>query len=163
MSAFKADKILIDFIYKYAGYTQADLPTLQKAVMQGDLAVESIVENAIAITGKLKRTNNDGEDFDDGSDAKKAIAMNQCGFRSYNKSTRISTNNKTGLLRIIVIEPDIEKLFFFKIPYSVYGGQRLIRIPFDYYGGKPKRFRYDNVVGRSYWDCEVKTFEELCS
>ena len=163
ISVFMADKILLDFIYPYAGYSDQDLPTLHKAVSQGDLAIESILENAISRVGGHRRTDENGEDFEDGSDAKKTIAMDQSGGRSWDKNTRISTKNKTGLLRIVVIDPDIKELFFFKIPYSIYKGQKMIRIPFNYLGGKPERFNRNNFVGRSYWECQVNTFEELCS
>ena len=162
ITAYKCDKIFVEHLYKYAGYEDQDLPTLLKAVQQGDLAVESILENAIAKVGNLSRTMEDGMDFTDGSDAKKCTAMNQGGHRFYNKGTRISTKNKFGLLRIAVLDPDIEKMFYFKIPFEIYCGNNLIRIPFCAYGGKPY-FRSNNYIGKSYWECQVKTFEELCS
>ena len=54
---FKADEILLEKIYRFAGYKKDHLPGLIKAVRQGDLAMESMVENAISRIGKIERTN----------------------------------------------------------------------------------------------------------
>ena len=74
---FIADEILLEKIYKFAGYEKEHLPVLKKAVKQGDIAMESMVENAISRVGKLERTNQTGMDFTDGSDAKKVTVVNQ--------------------------------------------------------------------------------------
>ena len=77
LDAFKADEILLNHIYSHAGYTKKDVPTLLKAVRRGDLAMESLVENAISRVGKIKRVDIPGMDFEDGSDSKKVTVVNQ--------------------------------------------------------------------------------------
>lgn len=163
---FKSDAILLRKIYRFAGYTKKDLTTLLKAVKRGDLAMESVVENAIARVGKLKRIDITGMDFDDGSDAKKVTVCNQGTVKLPYRGAQFSTKNKKGILRVVVVEPITEEVFYFKIPPSFYIGveqkrrEFAIRINFSNTGGIPD---LDRIKTDSVWDYQVKSFKELCS
>ena len=162
---FKSDAILLKKIYRFAGYSNNDLPTLLKAVKRGDLAMESVVENAIARVGKLKRIDIVGMDFDDGSDAKKVTVCNQGTIKTPYRGAQFSTKNKKGVLRVVVVEPLTEEVFYFKIPPSFYVGavqrrrETALRINFNNSGGIPD---LGKIKTESVWDYRVKSFKELC-
>jgi hypothetical protein len=163
---FKSDAILLKKIYKFAGYDNKDLPTLLKAVRRGDLAMESVVENAISKVGKLKRVDVPGMDFDDGSDAKKVTVCNQGTINTPYRGAQFSTKNKKGILRVVVVEPITEEVFYFKIPPSFYIGaiqkrrEVALRINFSNTGGPPdlRKAKLEETV----WDHQVKSFKKLC-
>jgi hypothetical protein len=163
---FKADEILLEKIYKFAGYKKEHLPTLKKAVKQGDLAMESVVENAISKVGKLQRVDLLGMDFVDGSDAKKVTVANQGTIKSPIRGAGFSTKNKSGVLRVVVTDPLISEVFYFKIPPSFYKDVKQkrrntgLRILFDKVGGKPKKLNEGTT--KQLWDFQVKSFKELC-
>jgi len=163
---FAADMILLQNIYSHAGYSKKDLTILKKAVRRGDLAMESLVENAIARVGKLKRVNLTGMDFDDGSDAKKVTVVNQGTKEKPMRGAGFSTKNKKGVLRVVVVDPMVEKIFLFKIPPSFYVAQKqkrretALRIPFSKFGGKPQ-FNANSTTSVDIWSFQVKSFKEL--
>ena len=165
---FIADKILLEKIYKFAGYKTEHLPALTKAVKQGDLAMESMVENAIARVGKLERTSQTGMDFTDGSDAKKVTVVNQGTIKSPLRGAGFSSKNKKGTLRVVVVDPLVEEVFYFKIPPEFYLGQEqkrrevALRILFSKEGGKPS-FKLRSPTAQRMWSFQVKSFKELCS
>lgn len=165
---FKADEILLNHIYSHAGYTKRDLPVLIKAVRRGDLAMESLVENAIARVGKLKRVNVAGMDYSDGSDSKKVTVVNQGTRLKPIRGANILTKNKKGVLRIVVVDALSKEVFYFRIPPEFYVGQKqkrretAIRILFAKEGGKPD-IRSTSTTSKEIWSYEVPTFTKLCS
>lgn len=166
--AFKADNILLEKIYKFAGYKSSDLPTLKRAVLRGDLAMESMVENAISRVGKIKRVDLPGMDFEDGSDSKKVTVVNQGTKAKVNRGAGFSSKNKKGLLRVVVVEPMTNEVFYFKIPPEFYVGQHQkrrevgLRINFSQTGGKPSFKNYAHA-SKKIWSYQVNSFKELCS
>jgi hypothetical protein len=168
LDVFASDLILLNKIYRFAGYTKRDLPILQKATTRGDLAMESLVENAISRTGKIQRVNIPGMDFDDGSDAKKVTVVNQGTIAKPKRGAGFSTKNKKGLLRVVVVDPMVNEVFYFKIPPEFYVGQKqkrrevALRIPFSKFGGKPQ-FTPNATTSVDIWNFEVSSFKELSS
>lgn len=166
-ATFRADEILLEKIYRFAGYTKDHLPTLKRAVKQGDLAMESVVENAIARVGKFKRVDKQGMDFDDGSDAKKVTVVNQGTIKNPNRGAGFSTKNKKGVLRVVVVDPVTKEVYYFRIPPEFYIGvdqkrrETALRINFSNDGGPPKRLKTYQYV--SAWDFNVKSFRKLCA
>ena len=162
---YQCDEILLRAIYLYAGYSKRDLTTLLRAVRQGDLAIETVLENAIAKTGNLERCNDKGMDFTDGSDAKKAKVGNQGTTELPCMAADISSKNKNGILRCMVVDPATRAIHYFKIPPKYYKATKArrnkIRINFNNSGGKPKC--KPGSVSEEVWSYEVETFEELCS
>ena len=163
---FKADSILLEFIYNFAGYKKENLPTLRKAVKRGDLAMETLVENAVALTGKHKRVDKQGQDLSDGSEVKKSTVRNSPpNKKTANRFAEIGNmKNKTGLLRVVVVEPKEEEVYLFKIPHKVYSKmiskRGNIRINFSIHGGKPKTFMPGSKQP-IIWQYQVKNFKEL--
>lgn len=166
---FKSDEILLNAIYTFAGYNKNHLPALRKAVLQGDLAMESVVENAIARIGKIDRVNVKGMDFSDGSDAKKVTVANQGTIADPRRGAGFSTKNKKGILRVVVVDPMVSEVFYFKIPPEFYIGldqarrEVALRIPFSKDGGIPKRFPVHASTSKALWSFRVNTFKDLCS
>ena len=160
---FIADEILLEKIYKFAGYEKEHLPVLKKAVKQGDIAMESMVENAISRVGKLERTNQTGMDFTDGSDAKKVTVVNQG-----TKNKPIRGAGFSRILRVVVVDPVVNEVFYFKIPPEFYLGQEQkrreigLRILFSKTGGKPD-FNLRSPTTKEIWSFQVKSFKDLCS
>ena len=166
VESFKCDEIILLDLYKYAGYSDNDLPTLKKAVRRGDLAVESLVENAISKTGKLKRVKIEGMDFEDGSDAKKTTVMNQFGKTAFVRGAGFSSKNKKGILRVVVVEPLTKEVYYFKILPEFYVNRgkaraKSLRIPFAKDGGPPK-FTGKNKIAEELWSYRVNNFKDLC-
>lgn len=164
---FKSDEILLRHIYKKAGYKESDLPTLLRAVRQGDLAMESVFENAVARVGKIKRVELFGMDHEDGSDCKKVTVVNQGTVKKPYRGAGFSVKNKKGVIRAIVVEPITEEIFYFKFPPEWYLNRNLkkenIRINFSNTGGPPDLNRSNSFGSREIWSFRVKTFKELCS
>lgn len=165
---FKADEILLEKIYHFAGYKKEHLPILKKAVRQGDIAMESMVENAISRVGKLERTNQTGMDFTDGSDAKKVTVVNQGTIKDPNRGAGFSSKNKKGVLRVVVVDPMVNEVFYFRIPPEFYIGveqkrrETALRIRFSKNGGMPERFNKNGGVTKEMWSFRVSTFAALC-
>ena len=163
---FTADEIIVNKIFRHAGYSNEDLPTLLRAVRKGDIAVESMVENAISRVGKIARSNKVGEDFVDGSDAKKVTVVNQGTVKSPVRGAQFSTKNKTGLLRVVVCDPMTDQVYFFKIPPTFYVGRGRrsvsVRIAFNKTGGVPT-FTNNNIQTQEVWSFRVNSFKELAS
>lgn len=165
---FQADEILLNKIYRFAGYKSEHLPGLKKAVRQGDIAMESMVENAISRVGKLERINKTGMDFIDGSDAKKVTVVNQGTIAKPNRGAGFSVVNKKGLLRVVVTDPLVSEVFYFRIPPEFYVGAKqkrreiAIRILFDKDGGQPKKIK-KNGTSDQIWSYRVKSFKQLCA
>lgn len=165
---FASDLILLKKIYKFAGYKSEHLPALTKAVKQGDLAMESMVENAISRVGKLKRTNEPGMDFVDGSDAKKVTVVNQGTKLKPSRGAGFSTKNKKGTLRVVVVEPLTKEVYYFKIPPSFYVNTKqarravALRIYFNPEGGMPV-FKPHSSTVTEVWSFRCASFKELCA
>lgn len=165
---FKADAILLDHIYSHAGYSKSDLIVLRKAVKRGDLAMESLVENAVSKVGKLKRVDTFGMDHSDGSDTKKVTVVNQGTKANPYRGAGFSTKNKKGVLRVVVVDPLIKEVYYFRIPPSFYVGvkqkrrETALRIRFHKDGGRPF-FKGETLTDKDIWFYEVKSFKKLCS
>lgn len=166
LEQYKADEILLEKIYRFAGYGKSHLPGIKRAVRQGDLAMESMVENAISRVGKLERTNLKGMDFADGSDAKKVTVANQGTVKKPTRGAGFSTKNKKGVLRIVAVDPMVKEVYYFKIPPEFYCGveqrrrEQGLRIPFSKNGGKPQKIK-ENTVMEKLWSFQVQSFKEL--
>lgn len=165
---FKADELLLEKIYRFAGYSKTHLPGLLRAVRQGDLALESVVENAISRVGGLERTNAKGMDFTDGSDAKKVTVVNQATRNRPQRGAGFSTKNKRGVLRVVVVDPLANEVFYFRIPPEFYVGapqkrrEQGLRITFSNTGGKPEKLQPGSVM-EQLWGFQVKSFSKLCA
>lgn len=112
-NVFENDLALLEKIYTYAGYASEHLPVLKMAVAQGDMALESILENAISRVSAMDRVHRYGQDFIDRSDAKKLSSNN-------NGIIAIPVKNKIGMIRAACIHSKTKEVFFFRIPRKFY-------------------------------------------
>jgi hypothetical protein len=117
-------------------------------VNDGVIAIETLLERALAIQGGLTRNSTAGEDFTDGSDAKKAAAYVVEGierrerkdgsFREYAYKRYLAQVRhivtKRGALRILVFEPLNRKFHFFKIPNKAFSDVQTVKIEFNFDG-----------------------------
>lgn len=159
-----SDIEVFNFLYPKAYPKKKHLKnSLLPLVNDGVLAIETLFERALSIQGRLRRNSVHGEDFEDGSDAKKCIAhVSKTGRRLANgkRSTTLDYrakvgrfNNKRGTLRVLVHEPVHNTFHFFKIPRSAYRNLKSINIPFN---------RTNGNLGDSKWNrYTVNSFKEL--
>lgn len=136
---------------------------LRKMVKDGVIQVDALVEKAISVVGKVKRSSSKGKDFIDGSDAKKATTFQMIEYpsarnnRTKNYVRRVAriTNiyNKEGWLRCVVAETLTNQIFYFKIPYSYYKDLTSIAIYFNE-DGSPK-------INGKIWQWKCNTFTEM--
>jgi len=136
---------------------------LRKMVKDGVIQVDALVEKAISVIGKVKRSSGKGKDFIDGSDAKKATTSQIIEYPStYNGLTKnyvrrvariTNLRSKKGWLRCVVAETLTNEIFYFKIPYSYYKDLTSIAIYFNE-DGSPKR-------NGAIWEWSCNTFTEM--
>lgn len=136
--------------------------TIDTLIDMGVLQVSTAFELAIANVADLDVVSTNAYDISDGSDAK----LSTCRFSSYGKrygSQVANTRNKSGTLRVQVLEPITDRFYYFVIPQTAHGlltGSSNIEIPFEM-DGQPKK----NYVPRflpNWWQFEVQTFEDMC-
>lgn len=163
------DEQYFDFLFPIA-YPNAteDIKLFIKEQMipKGDIAIESLLETAIAVSNGIKKESSSGYDFlnkdgTPGGDAKKATAfLNPNRPRREAKVTDFQ--NKIGNLYICVFEPLTEKFYFFNVPPTRYRGSRALQIYFDL-DGTPRRrqIRYD--YDPPLWKYEAKEIGDLYS
>ena len=101
------DTLIIEMLSKYMNWDKSNKKLMLEMASHGVIAVETLLELAISKVGNLQRSNEDGEDFVDGSDAKKATVYNQ----DTNRVAWIGNIKKNGVLRTVVADPEINEIF----------------------------------------------------
>lgn len=182
-NSVEGDILIIKELSKHLQYTPEKMKMMIEESYHGTIAVESLLERAIATVGKLQRSNEDGQDFIDGSDAKKAtVTINDA--KTGDRAVRIeNVANKNGILRVMIAEPMTGELFYFKIPNHEIKGKSNIKIAFSRTGGiqekiinkiETYKFLKESIGGnikfnpkffneRAWLFYRVDSFEELCS
>jgi hypothetical protein len=169
-----SDQAAIQELWKKLDRKSTGGVTLEQAKILakwGGISVSNLLEQAILVNNKkLKKSNNDGEDYTDGSDAKYMTAR----ARGHGKNGKAKNNaavlspdalkNKHGKLRIFITHLDERRD---KINY------RMFLIPLHEWktrmlkGGVDFAFspKTGDLAPRSFkrWgDFEVKSFKDLC-
>jgi len=174
-----AHTLNIDYIFfdelvfkAYPKIKQYEFNFMRKLVKDGVIAIETLFEKSIGITGGLVRSSTNGMDFADGSDAKKVTATHHSakkrkdgtfGPRSYSAGIK-DVHTKVGILRVMCYERIQDRFYYFKIPneaYSHIGAKSKIEIPFCQ-NGDPRRIPH-GPVKQNWWNYEVQSFEEMSS
>ena len=172
------DVLIINELSEYLKYTDVQTKFLVDLAKKGIIAVETLLEEAISKVGKIKRSNKDGEDFVDGSDAKKAVVTLKDANTGERAASIGNVGNKKGILRVLVSEPMTEQLFFFKIPNREIKGKNSIKISFSREGGMQDKIRRTLILNstldkktkikpksfseRAWLMYRVHSFKELC-
>lgn len=166
--ATSADYKFFDFLapYRWPNKTKRQIAQYRELVADGDLQIETILENALAINsnGTYERIAEMGRDFCDNSDSKKVVSM----FRNNNIRKNIWTNsfkisklkNKIGLIRAVCYSQQQDKFYFYAIPHFAYAGADSIDIKLDQSVG------YSEPAGipRGRWSAfMVDSFKELAT
>jgi hypothetical protein len=174
------DILIINELAKHLKFSEEEKKFTIKLAKKGIIAVETLLEESISKVGKIKRSNEDGEDFIDGSDAKKCIVSNN-DSKTDSKSVTISNvNGKKGILRVLVADPNTKQLYYFKIPNrELKNKHNGIKIMFSKNGGMPEHLKKKSIPTVNIWGeknikvpdtfsarCwltfRVNSFKELC-
>lgn len=129
-----------DFLapYRFSNSTPEEIALYRKLVETGDLQIETILENALAIAsdGAYVRVAEVGYDFYPCcSDAKKAVSCfrnNSIKKDQWTNSIAISgLKNKTGLIRAVCYSKYSDKFYCLAIPNNAYKGKDRVEIALD--------------------------------
>ena len=156
------DKLLIPVLGKYLGFSEEKINMCIELAESGCIAVESLLELTISKVGNLQQSIIDGQDFIDGSDAKKCVVTTISLDDGSIGATITNVKNKNGILRVVVSEPTTNKIYYFKIPNEELKERHNIKIRFSNFGGMPRKLRQDTLSWKLWNKYRVDTFEELC-
>ena len=160
------DIMIINELSKHLKYSPTERKFLVRLAKKGIVAVESLLEEAISKVGKVKRSHKDGEDFENGNDAKKAIVNDRSHgpIRSHSREAGIGNLRcKRGTLLVMMAEPKNNELFYFAIPYEEYKNQASIVFQFSKNGGENTHFNGTTSQSWRIWNLyRCKSFKELC-
>ena len=161
-----ADYKFFDFLapYRWPNESPEKIALYRELVEHGDLHIETLLENALAMTsqGQYTRVAEAYRDYSDGSDAKKSVSQ----FRNNNISLGRWTNSaaitglkkKTGLIRALVYSQYQDRFYFFAIPHSAYAGMDRVDIIMDTSTG----YQEPQGIPKGKWTAyQVDTFERL--
>ena len=173
----ESDILAIEYLWKQMKVTSKAGVTVEqtkKLAKNGLLSVSNILEQAILDTNKkLKKSNKDGEDYTDGSDAKYMTARDRGHGNMPNGTqqlknaavlTQKAVRNKKGALRIFITHIDSRNntvnYRMFLLPYPQWK-KRMTKagIPFFF---SAKTGNLTPTAEKRWGEFEVKSFEELC-
>jgi hypothetical protein len=133
------DRKFFEFLapWRWPQATPIELALYRDLVETGELQIESVLENALAMNsnGTYQRISEDGRDGTDNSDAKKATSQfrnNNIARDTWMNSFKItSLGNKIGLIRALCYSREQECFYFFAIPHKAYQGLKEVEIILD--------------------------------
>lgn len=150
--------VLFDHAYKNAPKVVKQW-ILKNMIPNGDIAIESLLETAIATENSLTKYSTEGADFlnsdgSSGGDAKKASAYRNPNRPRYEAKVT-NFQNKTGDLYVCVYEPVLSKFYYFNIPPSFYSSRKSLAFYFELDGTPRKeKMRIDSPT--NLWKYESK-------
>jgi len=166
------DTIIIKELCKAMKTSKQETKFYLRAAKHGVIAVETMLEMAIAKVGGLTRSNKNGRDFTDGSDAKKGVVYAHTHGKNGYVDRGVTINNlknKRGILRIVIADPWTEELYYFRVPRSLYVGKTELNFNFSATEADGKAKTRKHVGGKltqswKLWNnYRVNTFKELCA
>lgn len=156
-NSIRGDRLIVRELCRQLRYKSKKTNEMLSLVNHGIIAVESLLEYAISRVGKLERSTRDGEDFVDGSDAKKCI-INSENSRAKQRTVNVcNLQNKRGKLRIMVADTDSSEIYMFVVPYKEYRGNRAMKIIIS------NNTRSNSRNSRIWNQYRVYSFREFCS
>jgi hypothetical protein len=162
-NSIAGDILIVTELAKHLKYSLAERQLILRMTKKGMIAVETMLEEAISRVGKLTRSEHgNGEDFIDGTDAKKGVVSNNDTNTRTKAVTIGRVSSKVGDLRIMASDPLNGKLFYFRIPNHELKDKCNIKIMFGQDGDMPKKLRPNTFSGRCWLNYQVKSFKELC-
>ena len=164
--ATQEDYKFFDFLapYRWPTKSKKQVQAYRELVADGDLQIETILENALvqACRGAYTRVAETARDFCDGGDAKKSVSQfrnNDIAKDMWMNSFAITNlKNKTGVIRALCYSREQDKFYFFAIPYKAYKGKNRIDIMLDNSSG----YREPIGIPKGKWTrYQVESFEQL--
>jgi hypothetical protein len=163
------DMLLVEELTKHLNIPVPERKTWINGCKYGMVAVESMLERAISYVGKIEGSTINGQDFVDGTDAKKVIVTLNDKIGLTRCATIGNVGNKNGSLRVMVADPKIRKNYYFIIPKSECSGKLTVKIPFAKEGGPPdflyqknqellKKYENGETVDYDSMDLSVKAW-----
>ena len=157
-----------DFLapYRWPAKSKKQIQAYRELVEDGDLQIETLLENALVKDSKetYTRVAEVCRDFCDGGDAKKSVSQfrNNDIARDHWMNSFAITNlkNKTGVIRAVCYSREQDKFYFFAIPYKSYKGMARIDIMLDNSTG----YREPMGIPKGKWTrYMVPSFERLAT
>ena len=157
-----------DFLapYRWPTKSKKQIQAYRELVEDGDLQIETLLENALVKASKetYTRVAEMCRDFCDGGDAKKSVSQfrNNDIARDHWMNSFAITNlkNKTGVIRAVCYSREQDKFYFFAIPYKAYKGMARIDIMLDNSTG----YREPIGIPKGKWTrYMIPTFEQLAT
>jgi len=166
--ATQEDYKFFDFLapYRWPTKSKAQIQAYRELVADGDLQIETVLENALvqACRGAYTRVAEISRDFCDDGDAKKSVSQfrnNNIAKEQWMNSFAITNlKNKTGVIRALCYSREQDKFYFFAIPYKAYRGMARIDIMLDNSTGWSKPIGIPKGKWTRYM---VPTFERLAT
>jgi hypothetical protein len=162
------DYKFFDFLapYRWPNKTKKQIAAYRELVADGDLQIETVLENALvqACRGAYTRVAESSRDFCDGSDAKKSVSQ----FRNNNIAKDLWMNafaitnlkKKKGVIRELCYSKEQAKFYFFAIPYKAYKGKDRVEVALDNSSG----YREPIGIPKGKWTRYIiPTFERLAT
>lgn len=162
------DYKFFDFLapYRWPKKTKAQREVFRELVQDGDLQIETMLENALvnASKGQYTRVAEVSRDFCDGGDAKKAISQfrnNDIARDHWTNSFAITNlKNKQGVIRAVCYSREQAKFYFFAIPYKAYKGRTRVEVSLDTSVG----YRVPKGIPHGKWTrYQLTSFERLAT
>ncbi|NBO28110.1 MAG: hypothetical protein EBV10_02540 [Synechococcaceae bacterium WB6_1A_059] len=163
------DYLFFDYLapFRWPEKTKEQTSIIRKLVATGEIHIETLLENAIAVAskGKLQRIAEDGRDFNDNSDAKKAVSCfrnNNVAKDHWSNTFQIkSIQNKKGMLRCLCLSKQTKKFHHFAIPFKAYKNLgSYLEIPLDRFSSKQE----PKGIPKGKWMVfEVEDFQTLAT
>jgi hypothetical protein len=138
------DMLLVEELTKRLNIPVSERKTFISACKYGMIAVESMLERAISYVGRIQGSTIDGQDFVDGTDAKKVIVTINDKSTMARVATIGNVAKKNGALRVMVADPLVNENYYFLIPKKECTGKLTVKIFFDKKGGPPKSLLQKN-------------------
>jgi hypothetical protein len=162
------DYKFFDFLapYRWPHKTKQQITEYRELVADGDLQIETVLENALVQTCRsaYTRVAEMSRDFCDGGDAKKAVSQfrnNDIARDHWTNSFAITNlKNKTGVIRAVCYSREQDKFYFFAIPYKAYKSMARVDISLDSSTG----WRQPIGIPKGKWTRYIiPTFERLAT
>jgi hypothetical protein len=160
-------------LYRWPEKSAAEIAVYRDLVDTGEIQIESVLENAIAVVGGLQRVAGHGYDFCDKSDAKKttSVARNNNAERgqwAHSMPVR-RVCAKIGGLRIMGYNSITDQFHYFCIPNYAFShllkASSVLEIVIERYTNYAGNQTFTGIPGRhqKWWSFEVPSFHAMAT
>lgn len=161
------DLKFFDFLYdyRYPNSTPEERRIRREMCASGEIQIETMLENTLAIVGNLTKDSVAGRDFTDNSDSKKCVSQLRKKKRRgtyYDSYYDVNTyhvqnvKNKTGTLRIMAYNKLADRFDFFVIPNHAYNHTNLLEITLCNVTGELGYGQYRKYRVNSFYELATK-------